>query len=389
MRAKQDDAVDGLRGVTLLAIVTTHFVPPDFFAFNIPKPASAVLLVAAGYFVMALLMKHAAALDGPWRLRARTIGGLLVSRHIRIWPVIAIVIALYCVLAFVFPDPVTTQIYDTWPLYLAYLGNIPKILYGAQAFPAQFWLVSAQEQMILCYALGVIAVGLSRANRVLPWLIGFGIAGRFVMTLLFMPHNPALGLETLVSAVDALALGMTARLAVEKAISRNLVRRTNLTAALCLGLLWMTMPNLWSVYFTLVPLIVALLSCALIVTLTDPMRTHRFNSGILIWPPFVVLGQMSLTLFFTHPLIATLLRLVWAQYIDTPLPWWQLAVAGPLLALAFAFVFFRVVEVPIRRLRAGMRAARLPIVDRDADDAQSSAPSPQHSLQWLSTSLGQ
>jgi peptidoglycan/LPS O-acetylase OafA/YrhL len=352
MRAdNQDRAVNGLRGLTLLVIVSTHFIPADFYSFNIPKPASCVLFAVAGYFLMLLLMKNAPALDGPRMSRVRTILRLLFLRHLRIWPVMAIAIGLYFLLAFAFPDLVTTQIFRTWPLYLAYLGNIPKIIYGASAFPQQFWVVSAQEQMILLYSLLVIAVGLTKANRTLPYLVGFGIAGRLAMTFFFMPDQPALALETPLSAVDALALGMLARLAVEQKISRSLLRRTNITAAVVLALLWVILPNWWTTYFTLVPLIVSFLSCALIVTMTDPLRDHRLQKTIFSYPLFVVLGQMSLTLFFLHPLVSTLFRLVWAQYVRTPLEWWKIAIAGPVLSLIVAFAFFRVIEVPLRRLR--------------------------------------
>lgn len=358
--AANDRAIDGLRGVTLIAIVTTHFVPASFFSFNLPKPASAVLLVTAGYFLMTVLMKNAEALNAARGVRAQTISRLLFRRHLRIWPVLALVIGMYALLAVAFPDETTRQIYRTWPLYLGYFGNVPKIIYGGQAFPAQFWLVSVQEQMILLYAILIVCVGLTRANRWLPWLVIIGIVGRFGMTLMFMPLNPALGLETPLSAVDALALGLVARLAVDQQLSRNLVRRTCMTAAVLLGLLWMMLPNLWSVYFTLVPLIVALLACALIVTMTDPLRRHRFEIGMLIYPPLVVVGQMSLTLFFTHPLISTLFRLSWARNFGNTLEWWQIAIAGPLLSLLFAFAFFRLVEVPIRRQRGGMKLPARP-----------------------------
>lgn len=62
--AWRGSAVNGLRGLMLLIIVVTHYVPSAFFSGNIARPAAATMLTVTGYFFMMVMERDLAAFDG-------------------------------------------------------------------------------------------------------------------------------------------------------------------------------------------------------------------------------------------------------------------------------------------------------------------------------------
>lgn len=352
-RVAVEDSVNGLRGLALLLIVVTHYVPTAFFSFNLAKPVAAVLFVATGYFLTSVLTRYEAALNGPLAIRAGAMLKILGLRHARVWPVLAIVVGLYVLLALADRGEVTSQILRTWPLYLAYMGNMPKILFEGEAFPSHFWLISAQEQLLVLYALAIVLLGLSGFRRLLWWMLPLSLMWRVVGALLFMPERPALALETPLAVADSLSLGLLLGFAVRSRLSRTELRRISITGAVLVLLAWAVLPNQNAVYFSLLPLGIALLGCAAVLTVTDELRAGRIHGALLGSAPLVLLGRMSLTLFLLHPLVNTVIVLGFPHLFGILIPWWLLMLIGPPLALGVSFVFFRLVETPIRGMRAG------------------------------------
>ena len=348
---KRDSAVDGLRGLMLIIIVTTHYVPASFFSGNIARPAAAIMLAVTGYFFMAVVERDP-RFGGGVVERCRAILSLLAQRHMRIWPTLAGVILFYVLLGFADPGTITSQIHHTWPLYLGYMGNVVKMLYEGQAFPAHFWLISAQEQFLLITLLVMVALPVDRLQPFLKGALVVGVAARFAGCLLFMPNHPALATESPFAVADALALGMLCRTAITGKISLTKLRRTFIIAAIATFFGWAALPNTYAVYFGLLPLFAALVGCIIICLMADEVRGRKFERAMLGWPALVVLGQMSLSLFLVHPLVNTLINLTFARITGELLPWWALALIGPPLSVLVAFGYFRTVEVPIRRLRA-------------------------------------
>jgi peptidoglycan/LPS O-acetylase OafA/YrhL len=354
---KRDSAVDGLRGLMLLIIVTTHYVPTSFFSGNIARPAAAIMLAVTGYFFMAVVERDP-RFGGGLAKRCGAILSLLAQRHMRIWPTLAGVILLYVGLGFADPGPTTSQIHRTWPLYLSYMGNVVKMLYEGQAFPAHFWLISAQEQFLLIVLLVLVVIPLDRLRPLLKAALVVGVAARFVGCLLFMPDHPALATESPLAVADALALGMLCRVAISGKISLTKLRRSFTIAAIATFFGWAALPNTYAVYFGLLPLFAALVGCLVICLMADEVRGRRFERAMLSWPALVVLGQMSLSLFLLHPFVNTLINLAFARATGELMPWWMLALVGPPLSILLAYIYFRTVEVPIRRLRARKEPAK-------------------------------
>ena len=349
--ARKGSAVNGLRGLMLLIIVVTHYVPSAFFSGNIARPAAATMLTVTGYFFMMVMERDLAAFDGSAGQRLRTLLRLFFTRQLRIWPVMAGVVLLYVGLGFLDPSPATTQIHHTWPLYLAYMGNIVKMMFEGDAFPSHFWLISAQEQFILATLILTSIVGARRLPALLKIAIATGITARIVGAILWMPDHPALATETPLAVADALALGMLCRTAIAGGHSRTSLRRGATIAIAGLCLLWTSIPNSYAAYFGLLPAITAMIGCLIILTLADEVRVRRVERAMAGWPFLILLGQMSLSLFLIHPLVNTLLNLGYARASGVLAPWWMLAVVGPPLSLIVAYGYYRAVEVPIRDLR--------------------------------------
>lgn len=346
----REAGIDGLRGIMLLIIVTTHYVPSEFFSGNIARPAAAVMLAVTGYFLMRTLER--ADLDSPSiATRFRSMLTMLWQRHMRVWPVVAGAVLLYVILGFVDPSKTTTQIHSTWPLYLGFMGNVVKMIYEENAFPAHFWLVSAQEQFILLLLLTTVFASGKNLKKLLVASIWIGVITRVVLCMIFMPDQPSVATETPFAIADALALGMLCRMAIGAKESKTKLRRNIIAAMLAVFFAWAIMPNTYFSYFGLTPLLAALIGCLIIITLGDNIRGKRFERAMLNWPFVVLLGQMSLSLFLIHPLVNTLLNLGYARLTGVIIPWWLLALLGPPLSVAAAFIYFRLVEVPIRRGR--------------------------------------
>lgn len=350
-------AVNGVRGITLLLIVLTHYVPTEFFSGNIARPVAAAMMVVTGYFFAMVLERQNMEPEVAADARILNAIGAFFQRHLRIWPAIAGIIGIYALLGCWDGGKTTTQIHHTWPLYLAYGGNIVKMIYENEAFPAHFWLISAQEQFILLTLMVTAILGRTNLRPYLWIAVGAGVAARFGGAFLWMPDRPALATETPLAVADALALGMLIRLAFENGISRTRLRRRLMASIIIVAFFWAMMPNTYSFYFALVPLITALISCLVIVYVTDEIRGKRIEAAFLSWPFVVLLGQMSLSLFLVHPLVNTLLNIGYSELTGSVIPWWLLTIVGPPISLIAAFGYFRAVEVPLRRMRRRTRPA--------------------------------
>ena len=93
VRGNRDAAVDGLRGLMLLVIVATHYLPASF-SRNIARPAAAVMLSVTGYFFIQIVERDP-RFRGSLSDRCRAACALFFQRHMRIWPTLTGVILLY------------------------------------------------------------------------------------------------------------------------------------------------------------------------------------------------------------------------------------------------------------------------------------------------------
>jgi peptidoglycan/LPS O-acetylase OafA/YrhL len=93
----------------------------------------------------------------------------------------------------------------------------------------------------------------------------------------------------------------------------------------------------------------------------DRVRGRGIGRAGLAAPWLVFLGRLSLPLFLLHPLVNTVLRLVFTQTTGVEMPWWLLFAVGPCLSILAAWGFHRVVEEPLKRLSASLKFRRAPL----------------------------
>lgn len=345
-------AVDGLRGVAILLVVVYHYVPAHFFSFSLGKPINSILFVVAGYFFAAALLKTSRPLNQSFANRLRATGDIFVRRHIRVWPMLAIIVALYASLGFAAPSALTRQIYETWPYYVTYLGYVPRWAYEAQTFPPHLWVVSAQESLIFVLCIVAVGFGVPALRRALWVLVCAGIAFRGIGTLLFFPDHMSMALETPLAVLDPLALGMLARFELDQRTMGSQLRRVLFVALIGAIALFAVLPN-WNVtYFTLAPLISALMTALVMIVSSDNVRGAKLAAAGLAHPALVFIGRMSLSAFLLHPFVNTIIRLVYTRNFETEMAWWLLFAIGPVMSFALAWVFWRLFEEPLRQLKS-------------------------------------
>lgn len=352
---RRDDAVNGVRAIAVVAIMAHHYMPPDFFSFNVAKAFNALIIATGGYFFAASALAEQASLNsGMMRTRLAACLRLVTRQVVRTWPLVAFTVALYVLLGFVDGGPLTRQIHTTWWLYLLEMGNVPKLLYGDQAFPGHLWVIAAQNQVALLIALIMVATSLRTLERALPAIVLAGFTLRLALTMAFMPLHPAWALEGAWSVIDVIGIGMLARLALQHESTRGGLRRTALTSAMLATLLWIELPNWNATYYALTPLIVTMVSVAAVMTVTDPARRARSSASLLCHPVPVFIGKMGLCLFLTHPFVNTVVILGWPLLTGAAIPWWGLAILGPALSFPFAWLVHIFIERPTISLRASV-----------------------------------
>ena len=351
VRASQarSSAIEGLRGLAISLVVIYHYVPPELFSFNLGKPINSILFVVAGFFFAAALDKQRAVLEAPVAQRVRALGDLLVRRHMRTWPLLAIVVALYLGLSVIDDGALTQQIRTTWPYYLTYLGYLPRWALEAQAFPGHLWVVSAQETVIVALCAAIVFAGLPRVRALLWGVVIVGIVSRMYGTMLFMPLHPSMALETPLAVLDPFAIGMLTRFGLDQRARQSRLRRQIVLALTATIVLWAILPNWNTTYFTLAPLIATLATALVMVFSVDRVRGRRMGSAGLGHPVLVALGKISFPLFLLHPFVNTLLRLGFTASIGFEMPWQVLFLIGPPLSALAAWALHRAVDGRLRR----------------------------------------
>lgn len=358
-QVNHSDAIRGLRGISVIGILAHHYFPRDYFSYNLGKIFTYLIIAIAGYFFTQLFLANRADLDAPsLRKRAASAAALVWLQFIRTWPLIAVVIVLYIGLGIIDGGELTTQVFHTWWMYLVGLGNVPKFVWGADAFPSHFWAVGAQDQAFVILAAIMVFAGYSRFAGVLPWIIGIGIAFRTVSCLFLMPDYPAWALETPLSVIDVIALAIWTRFGIERPELRGILGRHLLTSALILFLVWAVLPNTNTAFYGLVPVMVTAFAMWLLLSVSDEKRAGNWQKSLLCAPALVFMGRIALCVFFINPLVGAALNLAWLPLFHQHLPWWGLAFLGTAVSLPLAWLLHIGVERPLLRKRSRKRVRR-------------------------------
>lgn len=149
------DALDGLRGIAILAVVFQHVcVFPELnrglvilnSVFSLGHFGSEFFLVLSGYFMTKSLQRV--------NRREQTIGSVIVRRYLRIAPLYYLACFIYVLL---FPPIISIVVSNTRPipgagtiiLYLLDMSNISIALHGYQNYFDVTWTLNVQDQFYL------------------------------------------------------------------------------------------------------------------------------------------------------------------------------------------------------------------------------------------------
>lgn len=346
-------ALDGLRGIAVLAVVVYHLdsdlLPGGFLGVSL-------FFTLSGFLITNLLLAewevtHNVGLRHFWGRRFR-----------RLLPAALVGLVLVVLTSWLWADASQlAALRGDVVSALAYVANWRFIfdgdLYGAgfeQPSPVlHYWSLAIEEQFYVVVAL--IAVALARFSRTRrAWVVTFGTLAALSMlaTLLLWGSadtnriyfgSDTRAFELLAGVLLALAIGFSVPRRVLRFASRHVVVAIAAIAMLAaflladVGQVWLYRGGLW---------LVALGSVALIVGALD----HGPLARGLSWKPLAALGLISYGVYIYH----------WPVFVyltsdRTGLDGASLAVLRIGVTLAIAVVSYHLIEQPVRRRDLNLR----------------------------------
>ena len=187
-RAGYMPALDAVKGLALMGVVTYHFntewLPGAYWTIDL-------FFVLSGFLITSLLLKEyqrndRISLSGFWGRRFR-----------RLMPAALLVLSAVAIWAYFVNDPIVNrQVRGDGLAALGYVLNIKYVITGSSYFEAflspspfrHMWSLSLEEQW---YALWPIAMwlilrrgGIAAAKRAVPWLLGLSVVAAVWMAYL-------------------------------------------------------------------------------------------------------------------------------------------------------------------------------------------------------------
>ena len=196
-------ALDGLRGVAVLAVVVAHNMPwttgdPGawFYTTALAPAGVRLFFVLSGYLITrALLESRTAASEiGRWTILKR----FYIRRLLRLTPVYYGTLILGGVLGF-------AAVRDTGLYYALYLSNIYTAVTGIhhRGF-AHFWSLAVEEQFYLFWPMLVVFLSRGSLRRAAVGLVVMAVALRW---WLFIAGNSLVAYMLMPTRLDALGVG--------------------------------------------------------------------------------------------------------------------------------------------------------------------------------------
>ena len=355
-RLRHVRALDGLRGLAVLAVVVYHLdlLPGGFLGVS-------VFFTLSGFLITNLLLAE-------WEASGRVgLGGFWGRRFRRLLPAALVGLVLVVVTSWWWADARQLEaLRGDVVAALAYVANWRFIfngdLYGAgfeEPSPVlHYWSLAIEEQFYVVVAL--IAVGLARfARSRRAWFVVFGLLAALSMfaTILLWGSSDTnrvyfgsdtRAFELLAGVLLALVIGFEIPTRLGRWASRHVVTGAVLLAMLAAFVLvdttqtWLYRGGLW---------LVALGSVALILAALD----HGPVARALMWKPLVALGLISYGVYVFHwPIF------VYLTTDRTGLDGVALVALRLTITLGVAIASYHFLEQPIRTRRLRLRP--MPVV---------------------------
>lgn len=321
--------LDGLRALSIIAVMLHHFVP---MSFNGGYFGVTVFFVLSGYLITGLLLAE-------WDQR----GGIdfrafYARRALRLYPALVAVVVVFTLVAALVGHPgVSNQQFllgdGTSLIYVNDFIQSAWTLGGGAQWFAPTWSLGVEEQFYLLWPI-VLVVLLRRtdAQRIFRWLLVVALSAAILYPAIvqmigtgWMYYSPIGSLLPLMAGCGAVFIRRHPS-PVSAALAAILLIGAMLQAP------WVTAPSLWHGYVQ----VVALGATVLILFLTRPG-----GWAPLRWAPLVWLGRRSYGVYLVHmPMLYVFLRLV--PYRDP----WIYALLVATTSILIAALLYRCVERP-------------------------------------------
>ena len=333
--------LDGLRGLTAIAVVAWHTLPRQWFgALDLGAVSVWLFFVLSGYLITRSLLrdKFRRKIGSAWK-------AFYVRRALRIFPV------YYATLGAVLAAGVPIA-WAQWPWYAAYLGNVLKLLRPWWDGPLDhFWSLAVEEQFYLFWPAVVLLLTNRRAKQVALGMVAIAPLARVACSVLGVPgwyyQTPC--------CLDAFGAGALLAFTEAAEISLGSIRRY----FICWGLLAFIASTILGAAgaeaeMQAGPLraLWTAIACWLVTGAREGLRGPLGTA--LGWKPLRVVGMLSYALYAFHvPIAASLIKL---QIVSKEGVVTFLTVF--LSTLALAAISWVLVERPLLRLRTGLGFAR-------------------------------
>ena len=340
MRSIADDpriaALDGLRGVAVLAVVLAHNMPWTtgdsrtwFYTIALAPAGVRLFFVLSGYLITRALLESCTASSDV--ARGTILKRFYIRRLLRLMPVYYGTLILGGVLGF-------AAIRETGIYYALYLSNIYTAVTGIhhRGF-AHFWSLAVEEQFYLFWPMLVVFLTRASLRHVGIGLVVMAFGLRW---WLFAADNSLAAYMLMPTRLDALGVGALCAIAEASARAGSRLLFGGLSAVAALALCEWTGYAHGQAWHLNAAEIASVIFCAgLVVVAARGVRSILTDA--LTLPPMVSLGRISYAVYVFHFLIPELYALIARAGGPTLLPelhgGQRLAmVAIPTIALAAA-----------------------------------------------------
>jgi peptidoglycan/LPS O-acetylase OafA/YrhL len=302
-------ALDGLRGVAIIAVLLFHL---DFPKCSLGWAGVELFFVISGFLITRILLNT--------RDNRNYFSNFYYRRTLRIFPIYYLVITIYTALKLFSSGDSLRNL----PFYYLYLQTIPQLQSHFREMPmlGHTWSLAIEEQFYLIWPMAVFLLRGRKLFVMISMMIITGLGMRFY-ALEFA--NPFLIDGWLGVQVDALAAG--AIIAYGLRVSDRQVIQRSVLAAFLLGTLSLVglvsiagttvfwTPIIWGrLWYS--PLVLTAMACAFAGAVGLAAIGHRWTRW-LEFPPLMRWGKISYGIYLFHPFVFYLMDIV-ARHIGPP-----------------------------------------------------------------------
>jgi peptidoglycan/LPS O-acetylase OafA/YrhL len=350
-------ALDGLRGVAVLAVLLSHFYPEDRLPLSLlhfGRFGVVLFFALSGYLITGILLELRDRIAAGRTSWGRAFKSFYGRRALRILPAYLLALAICCLVGYA---PVRSQL--IW--FLTYTVNFGQALGVADfGFADHFWSLAVEEQFYLVWPALMLAVP---RHRLRGTILGLALTAAALNLAFAWGGATYLACFRLPFLGSLIPLSLGALLAEAEWVGKGgSVVRSGLTWAFLLaGLpllaatqrLWFQHMARTSIFFLgFVDVAFSLLSLAALLALTGKGRLASGRlAKVFSWRPLAGIGKISYGIYVGHRLLMAfwpglLARLGWSA-----LPPVANLLVLSAIAMALAAVSWFLIEKPILSLK--------------------------------------